>query len=81
MGGLIDFLAGAACVAAGLYLMTIQSVGETTVFVAIAHGMGLYFIGKGLFVWRANYIASRPRVWEESDPDEVSADVRAPGSV
>lgn len=39
------------CLAAGIYLLQTQAVGESSYLEAIAHGMGIYFIGKGLFVW------------------------------
>lgn len=47
----VGILGAVVCIGAGAYLLTIQSAAEgTTIFEAIAHGMGAYFIGKGLFV-------------------------------
>lgn len=44
--------AGLTCVAAGVYLLQTQSLGEESSWLeTIAHGMGIYFIGKGVFVW------------------------------
>lgn len=44
-------LSSALCVGAGAYLLQTQAVGESSWFEAIAHGMGIYFIGKGVFIW------------------------------
>jgi len=44
------FVASLGCIAAGAYLLQTQAVGESSWFEAIAHGMGIYFIAKGLFV-------------------------------
>lgn len=50
----VGLLAGAICVGAGVWLLTQQSVEDPTVgtswFEIIAHGIGVYFIGKGIFV-------------------------------
>lgn len=41
----------AICIVAGVYLISLESPGEgTTIFEAIATGMGIYFIGKGIAV-------------------------------
>lgn len=48
---LLSAVSGLFCVAGGLYLLTSQAVGQDSYIELIAHGMGLYFIGKGLFVW------------------------------
>jgi hypothetical protein len=56
MGRLLDILATLACIAAGVYLLSIQSVAGNTVLEAIAHGIGIYFIGKGLFVARSTHL-------------------------
>jgi hypothetical protein len=62
--------AGAAilCVAAGVYLLSKNSIPVTvgaktgqSWFEIIAHGMGIYFIGKGLFVL-ANLSQQRAQV-------------------
>lgn len=52
---IIGLLAGAVCVGAGVYLLSQNSVadpteGGTSWFEIIAHGIGIYFIGKGIFV-------------------------------
>lgn len=44
------FLASFGCIAAGVYLLQTQGAGESSWFEVIAHGMGVYFIAKGLFI-------------------------------
>ena len=62
MTKILGLLAGGTCAAAGIYLLSQQSVadptgGGTSWFEILAHGIGIYFIGKGAFVavmmWRA----------------------------
>ena len=48
---LLTAVSGLFCVGAGLYLLGSQAVAPNSYLELIAHGMGLYFIGKGLFVW------------------------------
>jgi hypothetical protein len=49
---LIAAAAGVVCIGAGLYMLSIESASsDPTVFEAMAHGIGIYFIGKGIFVW------------------------------
>jgi hypothetical protein len=41
----------AICIIAGIYLLQTQAAGDEGNWLeTIAHGMGIYFIGKGLFV-------------------------------
>lgn len=48
-GGIVS---GLICVAAGIYLLQTSAVGDEGNWLeTIAHGMGIYFIGKGVFVW------------------------------
>ena len=47
-GGVI---AGAICIIAGLYLLQTQAVEDDSLLETIMHGMGIYFVGKGVFVW------------------------------
>lgn len=62
MGRVLDILASVACWVGGFVLLTLQSADSTsysltghTVFEGIAHGVGLYCIGKGLFIARSSY--------------------------
>lgn len=57
-GALLDVLAALLCIGGGLYLLQTNSVGSSSWFQVIAHGMGVYFIGKGLFVGRSAYLAT-----------------------
>lgn len=43
--------AGLICTAAGVYLLQAQAVDDNSLLETIMHGMGIYFIGKGIFVW------------------------------
>ena len=44
-------LAGLFCAGAGVYLLSFSSSGEeANWFETMAHGIGIYFIGKGIFV-------------------------------
>ncbi len=62
--GITDFAAVAFCIGAGIYLLNFNSSGSTGIgnsnwLEIIAHGMGFYFIGKGLFVARSVQLARR----------------------
>jgi hypothetical protein len=47
----VGVIAGLICAGAGVYLLQWESAGsEANWFEAVAHGMGIYFIGKGIFV-------------------------------
>lgn len=59
---LTDVTAALFAIGAGLYLLQYNAVstgGGTSWFQIIGHGMGAYFIGKGLFMGRAAYISAR----------------------
>jgi hypothetical protein len=68
MGRLIGFAAAAICVFAGIYLLQYNADtsgvggGGTSWFQIIGHGMGIYFIGKGLFVARSTWLE-----WQQAD--------------
>lgn len=57
MSGFLDFAAGLLCVGAGLYLLQTQPADSNSLFGPLLHGMGVYFIGKGIFVWRAAHLS------------------------
>lgn len=57
MGRLLDIASTLLCIGAGIYLLQTNSVGESSWFEVIGHGMGVYFIGKGLFIARSLYFA------------------------
>jgi len=56
---LLGWLGAVVCVAAGIYLLQYNAVDQsgtgTSWFQIIGHGMGIYFIGKGLFVASQQY--------------------------
>jgi hypothetical protein len=47
----VKILGALICIGAGLYLLSAQTVADDSFLEVIAHGMGVYFIGKGLFIW------------------------------
>lgn len=62
IGRLIDVAAALLAIAAGVYLLQSNSVSTadgTSWFQVIAHGLGLYFIARGLFMMRAAWFGSR----------------------
>lgn len=62
IGKLVDVAAALLAIGAGLYLLQSNSVSTadgTSWFQVIAHGMGIYFIAKGLFMMRAAWFSSR----------------------
>jgi hypothetical protein len=64
MRHLFALLSAAFCVLAGIVLLDIKPVQENNMFGAIAHGLGLYCIGKGLYcladLWRDGGGQARP---------------------
>jgi hypothetical protein len=52
MGLIVDIVAAALCVIGGIYLLTSNTVAADSYLDVIAHGMGLYFIGRGIFSFR-----------------------------
>ena len=50
-GWIFGILSSLFCIGGGIYLLNIQSASQNyTVFEAMAHGIGIYCIGKGLYV-------------------------------
>jgi len=47
------------CIAAGVYLLTSQTQAEGSFLEVLAHGIGIYFIGKGLYVGSALRMQAR----------------------
>jgi hypothetical protein len=43
-------LPGLICIGAGVYLLVSRTVDPDSYLQTIAHGIGIYFIGKGLFI-------------------------------
>lgn len=67
-------IAGLACVAAGIYLLTSHAVGANSYIELLAHGFGIYFLGKGIFVAKSLWLAGeqllelrgiRDGVWDD----------------
>ena len=62
IGGLIDIVAALLAIGAGAYLLQYNSASTgdgTSWFEIIGHGMGVYFIAKGLFMMRSAWFSSR----------------------
>jgi hypothetical protein len=51
MHRITPLIAAGACIAAGVYLLSTQAVAENSFLEVLAHGIGIYFIGKGVFIW------------------------------
>lgn len=47
---IICLISGGIAIGGGVSLVQLKSAGENSMIEAIAHGMGYYFIGKGLFM-------------------------------
>jgi len=45
----LGLISGAICVIAGIYLLGVEAAGQNSMLEYIAHGMGIYFIGKGVY--------------------------------
>lgn len=58
----LGFIGGLLCVVAGLYLFSSQTADSNSYLQTIAHGIGLYFMGKGLYVVQA-VIRRSAQVW------------------
>lgn len=59
MTKLASIVSALVAIGAGLYMITLQTQAQgTTILEAIAHGIGAYFIGKGIFMgaslWKQN---------------------------
>ncbi len=68
-GGVLALLAGATCIAAGVYLLSFKSAAavdagtfDANAFDVLEHGIGVYAIGKGVAIWAgaAFMLARRP---------------------
>jgi len=46
----LGLIGGVICIIAGGYLFLSQTQNENSYLMTIAHGMGMYFVGKGLFI-------------------------------
>ena len=44
-------------IGAGVYLLTTQSAESNSIFNPFLHGIGAYFVAKGLYMARSNYLA------------------------
>lgn len=49
-GALVELVAAIGAIAAGLYLLTSQTEAQDSYLQVIAHGIGIYFIAKGVFM-------------------------------
>lgn len=62
---IVDVLASLGSIGAGIYLLQYQSAGSsetgTSWFEIIGHGIGIYFIAKGIFIARTAYLQAQAR--------------------
>ena len=61
MGRFIDIAASVICIGAGLYLLSTESAADNSIFNPLLHGIGAYFVAKGLFVARSTHLAAESR--------------------
>jgi hypothetical protein len=63
MTRLAGIASAAFCVGAGVYMLSIHAAAPNSILESIAHGIGLYFIGKGIFIgamlWKIQYEAEQ----------------------
>ena len=75
-------LSAIGCIAAGLWLLTTQPADSNSLFGPWMHGIGLYFIAKGLYVGPsliAQADASRSLRWLAAAHIAKAADEEQPG--
>lgn len=53
LASVFGLVGGIACVAAGGYLLASKTVNVDSYLQVVAHGIGLYFVGKGLYLLQA----------------------------
>ena len=56
---LLGILGGLVCMAGGGYLLMIKAAQENSILESIAHGIGIYCIGKGMYVLMSSEFMSR----------------------
>jgi hypothetical protein len=57
-GSVWDALAGLGAVGAGIYLVASQTADPNSYLQTIAHGIGVYFIAKGIYIGRSAHLLS-----------------------
>lgn len=55
MARLFDAASWILCVAGGVYLLLSKTAAADSYLQVIAHGLGLYMVGKGLFIARSTH--------------------------
>jgi hypothetical protein len=81
---LASIVSALVAIGAGLYMLTLQTTGEgTTIFEAMAHGIGAYFIGKGIFMgatlWRQDDGTNRLGMLVDFAAQRHARETAAPG--
>lgn len=59
MGKALDYAAALIAIGAGLYLIQTQAVGSNSLIEAFMHGVGAYFVGKGIYMGRNAYLQAQ----------------------
>ena len=49
---------GGACIVGGFWLLNIQAASQNSLMEGIAHGIGIYCMGKGVAIWGGVILAS-----------------------
>lgn len=55
-GAILDVIPALASVGAGLYMLSSQTVSSDSIFNVFLHGIGVYFIAKGIYMARTSYL-------------------------
>lgn len=52
MGKVVEVVAAVVAIVAGVYMLTTQAAAANSIFNPLLHGIGLYFIARGLWMLR-----------------------------
>lgn len=58
-GSWLDGIAALIAVGAGVYLLLTDTVASDSYIAVIGHGMGAYFVAKGIFIGRSLHLQAR----------------------
>lgn len=75
----LGFLAGLVCIGAGVYLLTLRARASDSLIQALANGVGVYCIGRGLGLIASTGMLAQllPKPPETPKPEPAEEDVPA----